>query len=53
VGSVLFVGCGVAETTIARVIRPLMPLFLAMLAALLVVTFVPQLSLWLPRLFGF
>jgi len=53
VGSVLFVGCGVAETTIARVIRPLLPLFLAMVAALLVVTFVPQLSLWLPRLFGY
>ena len=53
VGSVLFVGCGGAETTIARVIRPLRPLFLAMLAALLLVTFVPQLSLWLPRLFGY
>jgi len=53
VGSVLFVGCGVAGTTIARVIRPLLPLFLAMLAALLAVTFLPQLSLWLPRLFGY
>ncbi len=53
VGSVLFVGCGIAETSIARVIRPLLPLFLAMLAALLVVTFLPQLSLWLPRLFGY
>jgi tripartite ATP-independent transporter DctM subunit len=53
VGSVLFVGCGVAGTTIARVVRPLLPLFLAMLAALLAVTFLPQLSLWLPRLFGY
>jgi tripartite ATP-independent transporter DctM subunit len=53
VGSVLFVGCGIAGTTIARVIRPLLPLFLAMLAALLAVTFLPQLSLWLPRLFGY
>jgi TRAP-type C4-dicarboxylate transport system permease large subunit len=35
------------------VIRPLLPLFLAMLAALLAVTFLPQLSLWLPRLFGY
>jgi len=53
VGSVLFVGCGIAGTPIARVIRPLLPLFLAMLAALLAVTFVPGLSLWLPRLFGY
>jgi len=53
VGSVLFVGVGVAQTTIARVIRPLMPLFAAMIVALLVVTYVPALSLWLPRLFGY
>ncbi|MFC2142358.1 TRAP transporter large permease [Acidobacteriota bacterium] len=53
VGSVLFVGCGIAGTPIARVIRPLLPLFLAMLAALLAVTFIPGLSLWLPRLFGY
>jgi len=53
VGSVLFVGCGIARTSIARVVRPLLPLFLAMLAALLAVTFIPGLSLWLPRLFGY
>lgn len=53
VGSVLFVGVGVAGTTIQKVIRPLLPLFLAMLVALMIVTYVPGLSLWLPRLFGF
>ncbi len=53
VGSVLFVGCAIARIPIVRVIRPLLPLFLAMLAALLLVTFLPQLSLWLPRLFGY
>jgi tripartite ATP-independent transporter DctM subunit len=53
VGSVLFVGCGIAKIPIARVIRPLLPLFLAMLVALLLVTFLPQLSLFLPRLFGY
>ena len=52
VGSVLFVGVGVAGTTIQKVIRPLMPLFIAMLIALLIVTYVPGLSLWLPKLFG-
>jgi tripartite ATP-independent transporter DctM subunit len=53
VGSVLFVGCGIAQTTIARVVRVLLPLYIAMLVALLLVTFIPQLSLFLPRLFGF
>lgn len=52
VGSVLFVGVGVAETTIQRVIRPIMPMFIAMLISLLAVTFIPGLSLWLPALFG-
>jgi tripartite ATP-independent transporter DctM subunit len=53
VGSVLFVGVGVAQTTIARVVRPLLPLWFAMIFALLVVIYVPALSLWLPRLFGY
>lgn len=51
VGSVLFVGVGVARTSIQNVIKPLMPLFLVMLAALFLITYFPQLSLWLPRLF--
>ncbi len=53
VGSVLFVGVGVAGTTIQKVIRPLLPLFIAMLVALMLVTYIPELSLWLPRVFGF
>lgn len=53
VGTVLFVGCGVAGTSITRVLRPLLPFYLAMVAALLAVTFVPWLSLWLPRVFGY
>jgi tripartite ATP-independent transporter DctM subunit len=53
VGSVLFVGVGVARTTIQKVIKPLLPLFLVMIFALLLVTYIPELSLWLPRLFNF
>jgi len=53
VGSVLFVGVGVAETRIMTVVRPLLPLFIAMLIALALVTLVPGLTLWLPRLFGY
>ncbi|MBP0903551.1 TRAP transporter large permease [Mariniflexile gromovii] len=52
VGSVLFVGVGVANTTIGKVIKPLMPLFLAMILVLFLVTYLPELSLWLPRVFG-
>ena len=51
VGSVLFVGVGIANTTIAKVIKPLFPMFLAMIIALILITFFPQLSLWLPSLF--
>lgn len=51
VGSVLFVGVGIANTTIEKVIKPLLPLFAAMVIALLLVTFIPSLSLWLPSLF--
>ncbi|MBI9071329.1 MAG: TRAP transporter large permease [Melioribacteraceae bacterium] len=52
VGSVLFVGCGVANTTIEKVIKPLLPLYLAMFIALLLVTYLPDLSLILPKYFG-
>ncbi len=53
VGSVLFIGCSVAKLTIQEVIRPLLPLFAAMIIALMLITYLPQLSLWLPSLFGF
>ncbi|MCB0562662.1 MAG: TRAP transporter large permease subunit, partial [Phaeodactylibacter sp.] len=53
VGSVLFVGVGIAGTTIEKVVRPLLPLFIAMIVALMLVTYIPGLSLWLPRAFGF
>ena len=52
VGAVLFIGVGVAKTTIQKVVRPLMPLFLAMILALILVSIFPEISLWLPRLFG-
>lgn len=53
VGTVLFVGTGVASSTLPRVVRSLLPLYLAMLVALVLVTLVPGLSLALPRLFGY
>ncbi|HLF36285.1 MAG TPA: TRAP transporter large permease subunit [Cyclobacteriaceae bacterium] len=53
VGSVLFVGCSVAGISIDKVIRPLMPLFGAMLVALFLVSVWSGLSLWIPRFFGY
>jgi len=53
VGSCLFVGCAVAGIPVTRVLRPLVPMFAAMLLALAIVTYVPGLSLWLPRLMGY
>jgi tripartite ATP-independent transporter DctM subunit len=52
VGTCLFVGCSVGKTTIARVVPTAMPFFLAMALAVLLITYVPALSLWLPRLLG-
>ncbi len=52
VGSVLFIGCSVAGVRIDQVIRPLVPLFVAMVVVLLMVAFLPDLSLLIPRLFG-
>ncbi len=51
VGTLLFVGVSIAGTTIEKVIKPLLPLFIAMLLTLLLVTFWPALSTWLPNLF--
>ncbi len=53
VGSVLFIGCSVSGLSIEKVIRPLVPMFVAMVVVLLLVTYLPQISLWLPRTFGF
>lgn len=53
VGSVLFIGCSIADVSIARVVKPLVPLFIAMIISLIIVTYVPALSLWLPALFGY
>ncbi|WP_067729288.1 TRAP transporter large permease [Oceanobacillus damuensis] len=52
VGSALFVGASVADVRIEQVIKTLLPFFAVVIIVLLFVTFVPQLSLFLPNLFG-
>ena len=53
VGSVLFIGCSVAKVRIENVLKPLVPIFVAMFIVLMLVTYIPQISLWIPHVFGF
>ena len=48
VGSVLFVGAAIGKISVAQALRGIWPFYLAALSVLLLVTFVPALSLWLP-----
>jgi tripartite ATP-independent transporter DctM subunit len=52
VGSILFIGVGIANTTIQKVIKPLLPFFFAMVLALILIMLFPEITLWLPRFFG-
>jgi tripartite ATP-independent transporter DctM subunit len=52
VGTCLFLGCGIAETTVSKIIRHLLPFFAAMVVVLMVTTYVPWLSLMLPDAFA-
>ncbi|WP_277679498.1 TRAP transporter large permease [Gracilibacillus dipsosauri] len=52
VGPVLFIGVRVAKLKIESVVKPIMPFFFVIVGVLLIVTFVPAVSLWLPELFG-
>ncbi len=53
VGSVLFLGCGIGKTSIDALVKPLIPFYLAMIAVLLLITYFPGLSMWLPAYFGY
>src|SRR5262252_7094894 len=50
VGATLFVGCAVGKVTIEQVMRRIWPFYGVMFAVLMLVTYLPELSLWLPRL---
>ena len=52
VGSVLFVTCAIAKTKLEHIIRPLIPLYFAMFAVLMLVTYVPWISEAFPRWLG-
>lgn len=52
VGSLLFIGCSVGKVNIGQVIKPLLPFYVVMILVLVLVTYLPAISLWLPGLFG-
>ena len=53
VGAVLFIGSAVAKRPMEKVVKATLPFYVCMLITLLLLTFIPQISLWLPSLFGY
>jgi tripartite ATP-independent transporter DctM subunit len=52
VGSTQFVGCAIGGISVGEVMRSIAPFYLALVAALALVTYVPGFSLWLPGIFA-
>lgn len=52
VGSVLFIGCSVAKLEVEDVVKRIWPFFAAIFVGLLLVTYIPGLSMWLPSVLG-
>ena len=52
VGSVLFIGSAVAKRPMEKVVKATLPFYLCMIVALLLVSFVPKISLFIPELLG-
>ena len=52
VGTLLFVGSGVANVSVTKVIKSLLPFLAIMVAVLMLISFIPEISLFLPRLFN-
>ena len=50
VGSIIFVGCAVGKVTMEQVMRHIWPFYAVMFLVLMLVTFIPSISLWLPHL---
>jgi TRAP-type C4-dicarboxylate transport system permease large subunit len=50
VGSIIFVGCAVGRVSMEQVVRHIWPFYLLMFGVLMLVTYIPAISMWLPRL---
>jgi tripartite ATP-independent transporter DctM subunit len=53
VGSALFVGCGIGHISMEKATKAMLPMYIVMIVGLLLVTYVPDISLWLPKLLGY
>ncbi len=53
VGSALFVGCSIGKLPVERVVKAMLPMYAAMIVGLLMVTFIPVISLGLPAMLGY
>ena len=49
VGAVLFIGSAVAKLPMEKVVKATLPFYLCMIVTLLLITFIPAISLWLPQ----
>lgn len=52
VGAVLFIGSAVSKEPMERIVKATLPFYIAMIVTLLLITFVPAISMWLPSLFS-
>ncbi len=52
VGTCLFLGCGIGQTTVTKVFKHILPFYIAMVFVLMLITYLPELSLWLPQALG-
>ena len=52
VGAVLFIGSAVAKRPMEKIVKATLPFYICMIIALLLISFIPAISLWLPRLTG-
>ena len=52
VGAVLFIGSAVSGVPMEKVVKATLPFYALMIITLVLVTFIPGISMWLPTLFG-
>jgi len=53
VGMCLYVSCGISDTPIEKVVPKLIPFLVVLFAMLALLTFVPEVTLWLPEALGY
>jgi C4-dicarboxylate transporter DctM subunit len=53
VGMCLYVACGISNIPIEKSIRPLIPFLVALTITLIIISYVPQITMFLPRLLGY